>query len=95
MVGGAHAQNVMTPQQIQAQQHAQHQAGELAKRRSRKPTDRNLPDGVEECIIGDGVERYKALRDIERRLDATMMRKRLDIQDAVNRNVKVSFLLLL
>lgn len=75
---------------MQAQQQAaQAQASDRAKLRSRKPTDKNIPDGVEECIIGDGVQRYKDLRDLERRLDATMMRKRLDIADAVNRNVKV------
>jgi SWI/SNF-related matrix-associated actin-dependent regulator of chromatin subfamily D len=58
--------------------------------RSRKPTDKNIPDGVEECIIGDGVQRYRELRELERKLDSTMMRKRLDITESVNRNVKVS-----
>lgn len=58
--------------------------------RSQKPTDKNLPEGIEEYIIGDGVQLYRDLRDVERRLDATMMRKRLDITDAVNRNVKAS-----
>lgn len=57
--------------------------------RSLKPTDKNIPEGVEECIIGDGVQRYRDLRELERKLDSTMMRKRLDVQDAVNRNVKV------
>lgn len=57
--------------------------------RSAKPTDKNIPDGVEDCIIGDGVQRYRELRDVERRFDATMMRKRLDILEAVDRNVKV------
>lgn len=71
-----------------AQQHAANQA-ELAKRKSRKPTDKSMPDGVEECIIGDGAQRYRELRDFERRLDATMTRKRLDIVDSVTRNVKV------
>lgn len=89
MISGAHPQNSLTPAQMQAQQTAQLQASELAKRRSRKPTDKNVPDGVEELTIGDGVQRYRELRDVERRLDAAMMRKRLDIQDAVNRNVKV------
>jgi SWI/SNF-related matrix-associated actin-dependent regulator of chromatin subfamily D len=90
MISGSHPQNPLTPAQMQAQQQAaQAQASDRAKLRSRKPTDKNIPDGVEECIIGDGVQRYKDLRDLERRLDATMMRKRLDIADAVNRNVKV------
>jgi len=78
-----------TPAQALAQQQSQHQASERAKLRSRKPTDKNIPDGVEDCIIGDGVQRYRDLRELERRLDATMMRKRLDIQESVNRNVKV------
>jgi SWI/SNF-related matrix-associated actin-dependent regulator of chromatin subfamily D len=65
-------------------------SSERAKLRSRKPTDKNILEGVEDCIIGDGVQRYREMRDVERRLDATMTRKRLDIQDAINCNVKVS-----
>lgn len=87
---GAHPQNSLTPAQMAAQQQAQLQASDRAKLRSRKPTDKNIPEGVEDCIIGDGVQRYRELRELERRLDATMMRKRLDIQESVNRNVKVS-----
>jgi hypothetical protein len=60
---------------------------ELAKRRARKPTDKTIPDGVDEIV--PNVELYKRLRDMERRYDATILRKRLDVQDAVNRNVKV------
>ncbi|KAH8816306.1 hypothetical protein F5884DRAFT_775699 [Xylogone sp. PMI_703] len=88
MVAGPHPQNALAPAQLQAAHQAQLHANELAKRRARKPTDKNIPDGVEDYIIGDGVQRYRDLRDLERRLDATMTRKRLDIQDAVNRNVK-------
>ena len=87
---GGHPQTSLTPAQMQAQQQQAAMASDRAKLRSRRPTDKNIPEGVEECIIGDGVQRYRELRDVERRLDATMMRKRLDIQDAVNRNVKVS-----
>jgi len=90
MVTGPHPHASLTPAQMQAQQQAQQAATDRAKLRSRKPTDKNIPEGVEDWIIGDGVQRYRELRDVERRLDATMMRKRLDIQDAVNRNVKVS-----
>lgn len=61
---------------------------ELAKRRARKPTDKNIPDGVEDIIIGEGAQQYKDLRDVERHLDAAMMRKRLDIQDSVKREGK-------
>lgn len=90
MISGGHPQNSLTPAQMQAQQQQATMASERAKLRSRKPTDKNIPEGVEDCIIGDGVQRYRDLRDFERRLDATMIKKRLDIQDAVNRNVKVS-----
>jgi SWI/SNF-related matrix-associated actin-dependent regulator of chromatin subfamily D len=72
----------------QQQQAAHHQA-EQAKRKSRKPTDKSLPDGIDECIIGDVAQRYRDLRDFERQLDATMTRKRLDVADMMNRNTKV------
>ncbi|KAJ2907138.1 uncharacterized protein MKZ38_007653 [Zalerion maritima] len=85
---GHHHPPPMTQAQIQAQAHAQQMATEHAKRRSRKPTDKNMPDGVEDIMIGDGVQKYKDLRDFERRLDATMTRKRLDIIDSVARNAK-------
>lgn len=90
MSSGPHPQVPLTQAQIAQQQQAQAQASELAKRRSRKPTDKNLPDGVEDTIVDpEAVQRYKDLRDIERRLDATMTRKRLDIVDSVNRNAKL------
>ena len=52
-----------------------------AMRRAGKPTDRNIPDGIEDSIVGNGVQEYKRLREVERRLDATMMRKRLELQE--------------
>lgn len=64
-------------------------AQQAARLKSRKPTDKNIPDGVEEFVYGDGVQRYRDLRDFERRLDSTTTRKRLDLLDSVNRNVKV------
>lgn len=57
-------------------------------RRSRKPTDKNIPDGIEDVVIGEGVQQYKNLRDIEKRMDAAVVRKRLDIQDSISRTVK-------
>ena len=72
----------------QQQQQAAMQV-EMAKRRSKKPTDKNLPDNIDDCTIGDMAAKYRELRDFERRLDATMTRKRLDIVDSVNRSVKV------
>lgn len=77
----------MHQQQIAAQA-AQAHAAEMAKRRSRKPTDKTMPEGIEAIVIGDGAEKYKELRDFERRLDATMTRKRLDVIDSVNRHSK-------
>lgn len=69
------------------QQQAQAHANELAKRRSRKPTDKNMPDGVEDSIVDpEGVQRYKDLRDVERLLDATTTRKRLDASENANRS---------
>ncbi|KAG7080853.1 SWIB/MDM2 domain-containing protein [Colletotrichum scovillei] len=85
-----HAQAAMN-QAAMAQHHPPGQAltSELAKRRSRKPTDKTLPDGVDECITDTEVaQRYKDLRDFERRLDAAMTRKRLDIVETVGRNAK-------
>jgi len=89
MIAGSHPQNALTSAQMQQQQESQRKASEDAKRRSRRPTDKNIPEGVEECVIGDGVQRYRELRDVESKLDAAMMRKRLDIQDSRNRNFKV------
>lgn len=62
------------------------QEREIAKRRALKPTDKNLPEGVEDLV--PTAKAYRDLREMERRYDAAIMRKRLDIQDAVNRNVK-------
>jgi hypothetical protein len=83
------------PQMSAAQMQQQHQVAiaerELAKRRARKPTDKTIPEGVEEIVPNARV--YRELREMERRYDAAIMRKRLDIQDSVNRNVKVCCLL--
>jgi SWI/SNF-related matrix-associated actin-dependent regulator of chromatin subfamily D len=91
MVSGGHPQNQLTQTQMLQQSQAEAAALLRAKMRSRKPTDKTMPEGIEDCVIGDGVQKYRELRDVERRLDATMMRKRLDIQDSVNRHVKVSY----
>ena len=71
----------------QAEQHRLEQQRQMdfARRRSKKPTDREVPDELTDVIVGDGVERYKKLRDVERRLDAVMMRKRLDVSENVQR----------
>ena len=54
-----------------------------ASRKAHAPTDRNMPDGIEDLIIGDGVQQYKTLREVERKLDVIMMRRRLDMQDSM------------
>lgn len=61
---------------------------QLAQRRARKPTDRTMPEDVEELVIGDSVQQYKELREMEKRLDHVMARKRLEIQDSFSRNIK-------
>ena len=81
----APAQATLTPQQMQAQHLEQTRRADLARRQSKKPTDREIPDELADVVVGDGVERYKKLRDTERRLDAVMMRKRLDISDNLQR----------
>lgn len=47
-----------------------------------------MPDGIEDMVIGDGVQQYKDLREQERRLDYAIMRKRLDLQDSFHRSNK-------
>ncbi|KAM5435950.1 SWI/SNF and RSC complex subunit Ssr3 [Microsporum canis] len=82
-----HTAQAMPNPQMLGQRHAPNPV-EAAVRRSRKPTDKNLPDNVEEIVIGDVAQQYKRLREIEKRLDASMIRKRLDIYDSVNKNAK-------
>ncbi|KAG8417819.1 SWI/SNF and RSC complex subunit Ssr3 [Metarhizium acridum] len=87
MSSGPHPSVPLTQAQIAQQQQVQAHAHELARRRSRKPTDKNIPEGVEDSIVDqEAVQRYKALRDVERTLDATITRKRLDVSEACSRN---------
>ena len=84
MTAGAH--HTAQTQQLMAQRQvdrasADKEMADRERNRAKKPTDRNMPDGVEEFIVGDGVQEYKKLRDMERRLDAVMMRKRLELQE--------------
>ncbi|KAK0257192.1 hypothetical protein B0A54_13484 [Friedmanniomyces endolithicus] len=74
------------PSQLQAARMEDLRRQDAARRASRKPTDRDLPfEELSGVVIGDGVERYRKLREVERRLDATMMRKRLDVQEGLMR----------
>ncbi|KAK5190236.1 SWI/SNF and RSC complex subunit Ssr3 [Exophiala xenobiotica] len=79
-------------QQQLAEQQARQRAIALdhqrAQRIARKPTDLDLPDGLEDICIGDGVKQYNALREAEKRLDALMTRKRLEYLDSASRNNK-------
>lgn len=79
----------LSAQQQHERQQQQQAAIDRAKIRARKPTDKTLPEGVETCVLTDGAHRYRELRDLERRLDATITRKRLDVLDSVGRSVKV------
>ncbi|KAL7267522.1 SWI/SNF and RSC complex subunit Ssr3 [Rhizina undulata] len=80
-----HHQPMSQAQFLQQQQQAM-QERELAKRRARKPTDKTIPESVEELV--PNVRRYRELREMERRYDAAILRKRCDIQEAVNRSFK-------
>lgn len=85
-------QQVAHPQYMAAAA-AAHQRGmppvnDAHLRRSRKPTEKNMPDGIEDYVIGNGVQEYKRLQNIEKRLDSSMVRKRLDIQDSLGRSIK-------
>lgn len=81
------AQHAVNAQYMPAQRAMPH-PNDAALRRSRKPTDKNIPDGLEEVVIGEGVQQYKNLRDLEKRMDAAIVRKRLDIQDSISKTVK-------
>lgn len=85
----AAAQHAQQMQSATAQQrHAllEHQS---AQRRAKRPTDKTLPDGIDELLVTPALaQQYRDLRDAERRLDYSMMRKRTDLTDTFNRTVK-------
>lgn len=86
----SHSKTQANQLQVQQQEQLKHdlEKESRAKRRSEKPTDKNIPEGVEDVIVGDGVQQYKKLREVERKLDAVMTRKRLDQQDPLHNAVK-------
>lgn len=86
----SHSKTQANQLQVQQQEQLKHdlEKESRAKRRSEKPTDKNIPEGVEDIIVGDGVQQYKKLREVERKLDAVMTRKRLDQQDPLHNAVK-------
>ncbi|KAL8669367.1 MAG: hypothetical protein Q9168_006044, partial [Polycauliona sp. 1 TL-2023] len=82
VVPNPQAQRDIQEKQRRLQEERDNRAREMAQRRATRPTDKTVPDGIQELVVGDGVQQYKRLRDMERRLDATMMRKRLDMQES-------------
>ena len=71
------------------QNSSRHEHEEAAKK-SKAPTDKTMPNGIEDIIIGDGVAQYKQMCEVERRLDAIIMRKRLQIlnSDSEQKNAR-------
>ncbi|KAF2675064.1 hypothetical protein BT63DRAFT_367349 [Microthyrium microscopicum] len=57
----------------------------IYKRLSIVPTDREIPDGVADLVVGDVVERYQSLRELEKKLDAVLINKRLAAKDSSQR----------
>lgn len=78
----------LSAQQLQQQSLEELRRRDALRRKTSKPTDRNLPEELSEICIGDGVERYRRLRDVERKLDAVMMQKRLDISEGLTTSMK-------
>ncbi|KAF2749849.1 SWI-SNF complex subunit [Sporormia fimetaria CBS 119925] len=72
-----------TTAHMQAQQRAEAERREKMRRLALTPTDRNIPDGVEDICIGDGVARYRELQEVERTMDAMIMRKKLEVADSI------------
>jgi hypothetical protein len=58
-------------------------------RTRKKPTDKTLPKLMEE-LQPDEYKLYTQLREAEARVDATILRKRFDLIDAVSRPLKVT-----
>ncbi|KAK4543175.1 hypothetical protein LTR36_005725 [Oleoguttula mirabilis] len=79
------AQPALNAAQVQAQRLEELRRQDTARRISQKPTDRDIPEELGDVVVGDGVQRYAQLRDVERKLDAVVMRKRLDISDNLQR----------
>ncbi|KAF2721999.1 hypothetical protein K431DRAFT_284440 [Polychaeton citri CBS 116435] len=76
----------MTHAEIQRQMQEDMRKRDRARNRSMKPTDRDIPEELSEAVVaGDGVEKYRQLREVEKKLDATMVRKRLEVTDNVQR----------
>lgn len=59
---------------------------DIERHYSRKPMDRTLPDSIEEIIPEANL--YKKLQEAEKKLDATITRKQMDLHDTLSRSIK-------
>ena len=66
----------------------QHVGPQAMPRTRKKPTDKTLPKLMEEQQQEES-KLYTQLREAEARVDATILRKRFDLIDALNRPLKV------
>ncbi|RCI06164.1 SWI SNF, matrix associated, actin dependent regulator of chromatin, sub d, member 1, partial [Rhizopus stolonifer] len=55
--------------------------------KKKRPTDKNMPSAIESFVPESRF--YSELVDFEKKLDTTIMRKRLDIQEALGKPIKV------
>jgi SWI/SNF-related matrix-associated actin-dependent regulator of chromatin subfamily D len=67
--------------------HPEPQRRPVFREKSNTPTDLELPEGLENYVVGDAsiVQRYRALRDFERKVDAILTNKRLAVKDSAQR----------
>ncbi|KAG9682846.1 hypothetical protein KCU95_g13986, partial [Aureobasidium melanogenum] len=79
----AHAPAISQAAQAQQQQDDLRRR-EAARRQARKPTDLDIDDDLAEATITDAAILYRKLRDQEKRLDAIMTKKRLDILEGTS-----------
>lgn len=79
----AHAPAISQAAQAQQQQDELRRR-EAARRQARKPTDLDIDDDLAEATITDAAILYRKLRDQEKRLDAIMTKKRLDILEGTS-----------
>jgi hypothetical protein len=61
--------------------------------RKRKLTDKTIPNVIlQNPDFAEDSQMYQDLLEMERRLDWTMMRKKVEVQDALTRNPTVAWL---
>lgn len=72
-------------QQLVADRHQR----DTQTRRAPKPTDTSIPPGAEAWALGDTAQRYRELQSLERRIDATLMRKTTEHNDSTWQDTQV------